>query len=68
MCFFRARSVPKLFSNTDDMLARSTIETWVIKAAKDEQDCCPKCTGRVFEAEKLVSGAVSVDRVNERRR
>ncbi len=28
----RAMSVPKLFSNQDDMLARSTVETWVIKA------------------------------------
>ena len=59
MLAHRARSVPKLFSNKDDMLARSTIETWVIKAEKGEQDCCPKCNGKVFEAEKLVSAAVS---------
>lgn len=37
------------------MLARSTIETWVIKAEKDNQDCCPKCEGRVYEAEKMVT-------------
>ena len=30
-------SVPKLFSNQDDMLARSTVETWVIKAEPGEQ-------------------------------
>ena len=37
------------------MLARSTVETWVIKAEKDSQDCCPKCGGKVFEAEKMVT-------------
>ena len=37
------------------MLARSTIETWVIKAEKDNQDCCPKSEGRVYEAEKMVT-------------
>ena len=37
------------------MLARSTVETWVIKADKDNQDCCPKCSGKVFEAEKMVT-------------
>ncbi len=75
-------SVPKLFSNQDDMLARSTVETWVIKAEPGEQvrlffflfreigtkiceirfrtqDCCPKCSGKVFEAEKMVTAAVS---------
>ena len=37
------------------MLARSTVETWVIKAEKDSPDCCPKCGGKVFEAEKMVT-------------
>ena len=41
------------------MLARATVETWVIKAEKGEQDCCPKCDGKVFEAEKMVSASVS---------
>ena len=48
-----------MFKNEDDILARSTVETWVIKAEKGAQDCCPKCYGRVFEAEKMVSGNVS---------
>merc|ERR1719429_781636 len=39
-------------NSADDMLARSTVETWVIKAEKGEQDCCPKCDGRVIKAEK----------------
>ena len=34
----RSTSVPKMFmNNADDMLARSTVETWVIKAEKGEQ-------------------------------
>ena len=34
----RSTSVPKMFMNSaDDMLARSTVETWVIKAEKGEQ-------------------------------
>jgi len=54
----RSTSVPKMFMNSaDDMLARSTVETWVIKAEKGEQDCCPKCDGRVFEAEKMVTAS-----------
>ena len=54
----RSNSVYML-KNDDDILARSTVETWVIKAEKGAQDCCPKCDGRVFEAEKMVSGNVS---------
>ena len=53
----RSVSIPKLFSNQDDMLARSTVETWVIKAEKGDQDCCPKCDGKVFDAEKMVTAA-----------
>ena len=51
-----------MFKNEDDILARSTVETWVIKAEKGAQDCCPKCYGRVFEAEKMVSGNVKFSR------
>ena len=51
----RAKNLSKFYNNEDDMLARSTIETWVIKAEKDNQDCCPKCEGRVYEAEKMVT-------------
>merc|ERR1719244_1164533 len=51
----RAKNLGKFYNNDDDMLARSTIETWVIKAEKDNQDCCPKCEGRVYEAEKMVT-------------
>ena len=51
----RARNLSKFYDNDDDMLARSTIETWVIKGDRDSQDCCPKCEGRVFEAEKMVT-------------
>jgi len=51
----RAKDLSKFYNNEDDMLARSTVETWVIKAEKDNQDCCPKCFGKVFEAEKMVT-------------
>ena len=44
----------------DDMLARSTIETWVIKAEKGDPNACPKCDGKVFEAEKMVTATVSL--------
>jgi len=53
----RAKNIGKFYDNDDDMLARSKIETWVIKAEKDNQDCCPKCEGRVFEAEKMVTAS-----------
>merc|ERR1739846_216271 len=40
----RARSVPSIFANnTDDVLARATVETWVIKGEKGDGDCCKKC-------------------------
>ena len=44
----------------DDILARSTVETWVIKAQKGDVDCCPKCDGKVYEAEKMVTASVSI--------
>jgi len=52
-----SRSVPKMFQQQDDILARSTVETWVIKAEKGDMDCCPKCDGKVFEAEKMVTAS-----------
>ena len=48
-----------MFKVDDDVLARATVETWVIKAEKGDQNCCPKCDGKVFEAEKMVSASVS---------
>ena len=48
-----------MYKNEDDILARASIETWVIKAEKGARDCCPKCDGRVFEAEKMVTASVS---------
>merc|ERR1712226_571295 len=52
----RARSVPKMFANNaDDILARSTVETWVIKGEKGDADVCRKCCGKVYEAEKITS-------------
>lgn len=48
-----------MYKTEDDILARATIETWVIKAEKGDRDCCPKCDGRVFEAEKMVTASVS---------
>ncbi len=48
-----------MYKVEDDILARATIETWVIKAEKGDRDCCPKCDGRVFEAEKMVTASVS---------
>jgi len=53
----RSASVPKMYRDQDDMLARSTIETWVIKAEKGDPNACPKCDGKVFEAEKMVTAA-----------
>ena len=58
-CLNYVRSVPKMFQQQDDILARSTVETWVIKAEKGDIDCCPKCDGKVFEAEKMVTASVS---------
>ena len=29
------------------------------KAEQGDRDCCPKCTGKVFEAEKMVTASVS---------
>ena len=49
-----------MYKTDDDMLARATIETWVIKAEKGDRDCCPKCDGRVFEAEKMVTASVRI--------
>ena len=49
-----------MYKTDDDMLARATIETWVIKAEKGEQNCCPKCDGKVFEAEKMVTASVTI--------
>lgn len=54
----RSRSVPRMYMQQDDILARSTVETWVIKAEKGDIDCCPKCDGRVFDAEKMVTASV----------
>jgi hypothetical protein len=51
----RAHSLSKFYDNQDDMFAKSTIETWTIKANKDDQEWCPKCEGKVFEAEKMVT-------------
>lgn len=47
-----------MYRDTDDILARSTIETWVIKAEKGDFNACPKCDGKVFEAEKMVTASV----------
>ena len=59
---FRARSVPSMFSNpADDILARSTVETWVIKAEKGAADACKKCDGKVYEAEKMTTASVSIE-------
>jgi len=55
----RSSSIPNMYKTDDDMLARATIETWVIKAEKGEQNCCPKCDGKVFEAEKMVTASGS---------
>jgi hypothetical protein len=53
----RSDSIPNMYKNEDDILARASIETWVIKAEKGARDCCPKCDGRVFEAEKMVTAS-----------
>ena len=47
-------------NNADDILARSTVETWVIKGEKGDADVCKKCCGKVYEAEKMTSAAVRV--------
>ena len=55
----RSDSIPNMYKTDDDILARAAVETWTIKAEKGAQDCCPKCDGRVFEAEKMVTASVS---------
>ena len=45
-------------NNNDDILARSTVETWTIKAEKGDGTGCKKCDGKVFEAEKQTTAAV----------
>jgi len=51
--------LPRHFNDLDDdKLARAVVETWVIKAGDGEPDCCPKCNGKVFEAEKMVTASV----------
>ena len=47
-------------NNADDILARSTVETWVIKGEKGDVDVCKKCEGKVYEAEKLTTASVSI--------
>ena len=56
-------SRPRNMTKQDDVLARSAVETWVIKAEKGEQDWCPKCEGKVFEAEKMVTASVSYKKI-----
>ena len=61
MLFLRARSVPSMFqNNADDILARSSVETWTIKGEKGDGNCCKKCEGKVFEAEKLTTASVRI--------
>jgi len=55
----RNSSIPNMFKVDDDVLARSVVETWVIKGEKGDPNCCPKCDGKVFEAEKMVSASGS---------
>jgi len=55
----RSDSIPNMYKTDDDILARAAVETWTIKAEKGAQDCCPKCDGRVFEAEKMVTASGS---------
>ena len=53
--------MPSIFANnTDDVLARATVETWVIKGEKGAGDCCKKCDGKVYEAEKMTTASVSM--------
>ena len=47
-------------NNADDILARSSVETWVIKGQKGDVDVCKKCEGKVYEAEKLTTASVSI--------
>ena len=35
----------------------ATVDTWVIKAEKDAPDCCPKCDGHVYQAEKMITAS-----------
>jgi hypothetical protein len=45
-------------NNSDDILARSSVETWTIKGKKGDADFCKKCEGKVFEAEKQTTASV----------
>jgi len=52
----RSCSIPDLDNlEGNRIMADSMINTTSIKAKLGDKDCCPRCEGKVFEAEKMVS-------------
>ena len=41
--------------STEDIVAQSMVETTTILADEGDKNKCPRCSGKVFEAEKMVS-------------
>ena len=48
MNFFRGSSKPRF-------LDQSIVETFTIQGSEDGDASCPRCNGKVFEAEKMIS-------------
>ena len=46
-----------LFSGSSKprFLDGAQLETWTVQAGEDESNACPRCNGKVFEAEKMIS-------------
>ena len=46
-----------LFSGSSKprFLDGAQLETWTVQAGEDEANACPRCNGKVFEAEKMIS-------------
>ena len=42
-------------SSKPKFLDGAALETWTIQGAEDESNVCPRCNGKVFEAEKMIS-------------
>ena len=41
--------------STEDIVAQSMVETTTILADEGDKNKCPRCSGKVFEAEKMAS-------------
>lgn len=51
----RSRHTSGYYDDEEDALARANVDTTSIMAPQGDRSACPKCQGKVFEAEKMVS-------------